>query len=75
MDEMKIESKMMTGLASKFLESTVRKKLNRNVTIKINSVNVSIDDNIASIHLDIDAKMPTSELEKVLYSQKLQSVL
>lgn len=62
MDEMRIQSALMTGLISKLIRKTLRKKLGYEIDIQINNVKVSVSDGKASIHLDADAEIETNEL-------------
>lgn len=65
MDEMKIQSALMTGLVSTLIRKTLRKKLGYDIDIQINNVKVSVSDGKASIHMDADAEIETNELMRI----------
>jgi len=68
MDEMRIESKFTTGIISKLIGMTVRKKLGYNVDIQLNEVRTTVIDGKTHVHLDVDAELSKEELNKLLKS-------
>ncbi len=68
MDEMKIESKFTTGLVSKIVRGTVRKKLGYDVDIQLNKFRTTIIDEKTHVHLDVDLELNKDELNKLLKS-------
>jgi len=68
MDEMKIESKFMTGIVSKLVGMVVSKKLGCNVGIQLNTVRTTVIDGKTHVHLDVDAELGKEELNKLLKS-------
>lgn len=68
MDEMKIESKFMTGVVSKIATKTVSNKLGYNMNIQLNGLRTTVLDDKAHVHLDIDLELDKEELNKLLKS-------
>ncbi len=68
MDEMKIESKFTTGLVSKIVRGTVRKKLGYDVDIQLNKFRTTVIDEKTHVHLDVDLELNKDELNKLLKS-------
>lgn len=66
MDEMKIVSKFTTGVISKLLKFTLRKKLGYDIDIRLNEVTAKVDNGKTHIHLDVDAELEKDELTKIL---------
>lgn len=66
MDEMRIVSKFTTGMISKLLKLTLRKKLGYDMDIRLNEVTAKVDNGKAHIHLDVDAELEKDELTKIL---------
>lgn len=66
MDEMKIVSKFTTGVISKLLKLTLRKKLGYDIDIRLNEVTAKVDNGKTHIHLDVDAELEKDELTKIL---------
>lgn len=67
MDEMKIQSKFLTGAISKILERTVKRKLGCQINIRLNAINVTFaEDGNAHAHLDVDCSMAKDEFAKLL---------
>ena len=68
MDEMKIESKFMTKLASKIAKKVVRDKAGYNADIQLNSLRTTVLDDKMHVHLDLDIELTREELNKILKS-------
>lgn len=67
MDGMKIESKFLTGVISKILERTIKRKLGYQTDIRVNAVNVTFtEDGNAHAHLDVDCGMSKDEFLNIL---------
>ena len=67
MDGMKISSAFLTGIISKILAKTLKKKLGLEIDIQLNEIKVTYDEN-GKIHASInaDADMSKDELKKLL---------
>lgn len=68
MDEMKIESKFMTGIVSKIAKKVVRNKLGCDMDIQLNGLRTMIIDEKTHVHLDLDIELTKEELNKLLKS-------
>lgn len=66
MDEMKFESKFMTGIVSKLAKKAVRDNLGYDVDIQLNGLRTTVIDENTHIHLDIDLELGKEELNKIL---------
>lgn len=66
MDEVKIESQFTRNMVSKMIRKMLFKKLGYDIDIQLNTVNASIADGKAHVHLDIDAEIDKDELTKIL---------
>lgn len=64
---MKITSKFMTGIVSRFVNGWLNKK-SIDAKVKLNGVQVNMYEEKAHIHLDIDADLSKDELDKLLES-------
>lgn len=64
---MKITSKFMTGIVSKLANHWLSKK-SIDAMVKLNEVQVNMYEEKTHIHLDIDADLSKSELDKLLKS-------
>ena len=71
MDEMKIQSKFMTGLVSRIVKKVLRTKLGCEVDIQLNEFRTTVIDDKTHVHLDLDADLTKEELNKLLESEKL----
>lgn len=65
---MKIESKFLTGIVSRFVRKAVRDKLGYNVDIQLNGLRTTVIDGKTHVHLDLDAELSKEELNKLLKS-------
>ena len=69
MDNMKIESKIMTGLIGKVIERLLRKKTGRDVKVQLNELGVqNITDDVISAKINLEVRMSKKELSKLLES-------
>lgn len=67
MDEMKIQSKWLTRLVSKYIMRYIKKQLGYDVHVDIGSVYVSVDDgDMAHLHLEVNADVRKNDLEKFI---------
>lgn len=65
---MRIESKFMAGIASKFVRKAVRDKLGYNMDIQLNGFRTTVLDDKTHVHLDIDLELTKEELSKLMKS-------
>ena len=65
---MKIESKWMTGLASRFIKKILRDKLGCNMDIQLNGFRTTVLDDKTHVHLDVDLELTKDELNKLMKS-------
>lgn len=70
MDEMKITSKFITGIVSKLVNGWLKKK-EHNVKVKLNGIQITVYEEEAHIHLDVDADLSKEELDKLLKNVSL----
>lgn len=67
MDEMKIRSKWLTRLVSKYIMRYIKKQLGYDVNVDIGSAYVSVDDDdMARLHLEVNADVNKDDLEKFI---------
>lgn len=66
MDNMRIESKFMTGIVSKIVSMWIKKKFGYNVKLNLNEINTTVDDGQTHLHLDVDADLSKDELNNIL---------
>lgn len=66
MDELKIVSQFTKNIISKIIRSFITKKIGGDIGISIQDINVSIDDDKAKIHIDVDAEIDKNELKKII---------
>lgn len=65
MDELKIKTKLMRGMLSKVIEMLIRTKTGYKVKIQLNDIDVTITDDVAHIHLNVDGDINTNEFKKI----------
>lgn len=65
MDELKIKSLWAKGLVSDAIRKTLKKKLEFDMDIQVNDIEVSIDSE-AHVHLDLDATIEKGEVLKLI---------
>lgn len=66
MDEMKLTSKLMRGVASKIIRKVIKKTFGFDIELVLNNFYISYDDENASVHIDANAKMNRENLETIL---------
>lgn len=66
MDELKIKSKVLTAIISKFVTRALRKKLGKDIEIKLNEVTANVVDGKIVCHIDASCKFDQSELANLL---------
>lgn len=62
---MKIESKFMRGLASRFVRKVVRDKTGMDVDIQLNGFRTTIIDDKTHVHLDVDLELTKEQLSEL----------
>lgn len=65
MDELKIKTKLMRGMLSKVIEMLIRKKTGYKIKIQVNDIDVSITDDVAHVHLNVDGDIDVNEFKKI----------
>ena len=65
MDELRIRTKLMKGILSKLIETLIRKKTGYKIKVRLNDIDVVIDDDIAHVHIDVDGDISVDEFKKI----------
>lgn len=65
MDELKIKTKLMRGMLSKVIEMLIRKKTGYKIKIQLNDIDVSITEDVAHVHLNVDGDIDVNEFKKI----------
>lgn len=68
MDEMRLESKFTTMIASKIAKQVVRSKLGYDVDIRLNKFRTTMLDDKMHVELNVDLELTKEELNKLLKS-------
>ena len=68
MDEMRIESKFTTMIASKLAEKVIRDKLGYDVDIRLNRLRTTVMEEKMHVELNLDLELTKEELNKLLKS-------
>lgn len=68
MDEMRLESKFTTMIASKLAKKAVRDKLGYDVDIRLNRLRTTILEDKVHVELNVDLELTKEELDKLLKS-------
>ena len=68
MDEMRLESKFTTVIASKLAEKLVRDKLGYDVAIRLNRLRTTVLEYKMHVELNVDLELTKEELDKLLKS-------
>ncbi len=71
MDEMRIESKFTTMIASKLAEKVVRDKLGYDVDIRLNRLRTTVMEEKMHVELNLDLELTKEELNKLLKSIRI----
>lgn len=66
MDAMIIKSKMMKGIAERFIGRFIKKKTGYKVTPTLYEFQTINDGEESTVHINIDLRMSTEDLEKFL---------
>lgn len=66
MDEMKIVSSFTRKLVAKFIKKQIKKKFGYDLEINLNDLYISVDDNVAHIHVDANADIDKNDLDKIM---------
>lgn len=65
---MKIESKFMTGIASRLIRKIVRDKLGYDIDVHLNGFRTTVLEEKTHVHLDVDLELTKDELNKLIKS-------
>ncbi len=65
MDELKIKTKLMRGMLAKVIEMLIRKKTGYKIKIQLNDIDVTITDDVAHVHLNVDGDIDVNEFKKI----------
>ena len=65
---MKIESKFVRGIASRFIRKAMRNRLGYDVDVQLNGFRTTVIDEKTHVHLDIDLELSKEELDKLMKS-------
>lgn len=68
MDEMRLESKFTTMIASKFTKKMVRDKLGYDVDIRLNRLRTTVMEDKMHVELNVDLELTKEELDRLLKS-------
>ena len=73
MDELKIaiNSAFMKRIIKTVLSKAMEKKLGYKIDIQINEIKADVTGGVVELHLDIDGRMTTDELSKLLKSKDI----
>ena len=71
MDEMKLESKPIRGLASKAIRLFIRKKTGYDVEVNLGEFRTTVIGGKAHVHLNVDFELNKDELDKLIKSISL----
>ena len=66
MDELSIVSNFTKGIVSKLLQKIIKKKLDCEIKLDLNDLQVTIVEGKTRIHLDVTADLSKEELLKLL---------
>lgn len=68
MDEMRLESKFTTMIASKFVKKMVRDKLGYDVDVRLNRLRTTVMEDKMHVELNVDLELTKEELDRLLKS-------
>ena len=68
MDEMRLESKFTTLIASKFAKKMVRDKLGYDVNVRLNRLRTTVMEDKMHVELNVDLELTKEELDRLLKS-------
>lgn len=68
MDEMKLKltTKFMRGIVSKFIERSIYKKYGYRVNVQLNDLDINIIDGETTINTNVEAKISSEEFKKMM---------
>lgn len=67
MDELRISSKVMNYVLSKFIRSKIKKHFGRNVNVSFSQIVASVQDgDKVKVHVELDADTSSAEFEKLM---------
>ena len=67
MDELRVSSKLMNRLVSKFVRSKVKKCCGQAVNVSFNQIVATVKDgDKVCVHLELDADMNSADFEKMM---------
>lgn len=66
MGELKLSHGWMSTILAKILESVIKKKLGYDAKINLNKVQITTDDNMVYMSLDVGAQMTKDEFNKMV---------
>ena len=66
MDEMNVVSKFTRNVISKIVKKTISKKFGYNIDVKLNELNVRIDNGRPHIHISIDTELNKEDFIKMI---------
>ena len=67
MDELRVSSKLMNHLISRFIRKKIKKCCGKNVNVAFNQIVVTAKDgDKVRLHLEVDADMNSTEFEQMM---------
>ncbi len=67
MDELRVSSKLMNSLISRFIRKKIKRCCGQNVNVSFNQIVVTVKDgDKVRVHLELDADTTSSEFEKLM---------
>ena len=67
MDELRISSKLMNHLLSRFIRKKIKKNCGQNVNVSFNQIVVTVKDgDMVRVHLELDADTTSVEFERLM---------
>lgn len=67
MDELRVSSKLMNHLISRFVRHKVKKCCGQEINVAFNQIVASVKDgDKVKVHLELDADMSSAEFEKMI---------
>lgn len=67
MDELRVSSKLMNHLISRFIRKKIKKSCGQNVNVSFNQIVVTVKDgDKVCVHLELDANTSSTEFENLV---------
>lgn len=67
MDELRVSSKLMNGLISRFIRKKIKKSCGQNVNVSFNQIVVTVKDgDKVRVHMELDADTTSVEFERLM---------